>query len=245
MARLLTLLGHSIATLQGGYKSYRRWALQKLEEPMPSQKRPLLVVLGGLTGSGKTAVLHALQKRGEQVIDLEMLARHRGSAFGGISMPAQPSQEHFENNLAFQLEQIDWRRPVWIEDESRLIGRCHLPKSLYQAMLQAPLFFLQCSKEERLNNLLIQYGGAARKELLLATSRIAKRLGSQLTGEIMQLFEQENRALAFERLLTYYDRTYQHHATQRSMIHKFSEKERAEPAAWAYALQHFYRQKFK
>ena len=236
-ARLFELLGYAIQTLQGGYKVYRRSVLQQL-----SVAPQRLCVLGGLTGSGKTAVLKALRQLGEQVIDLEALANHRGSAFGGIGMVPQPTQEQFENELALQFEQIDWTKPVWVEDESRLIGRCHLPSALYHEMHQAPLFFLQCSLGVRIQTLLDHYGGADTAQLVHATLRIAKRLGSQLTREILQLFEEEKRELAFEKLLIYYDKTYQHQLFKRPIIHRLGEKEGTSPDNWARALQHFYKQ---
>lgn len=243
IARLLELLGYRMHTLQGGYKSYRRWALQRIAAAVPSGHAPSLLILGGLTGSGKTVVLQALRKMGEQVIDLEAIANHRGSAFGGIGLPAQPTQEQFENDLAFQLEQVDWTKPVWLEDESRLIGRCHLPQALYQSMQQAPLFLLQCPLHERLQNLLVQYGQADKAQLFEATARIAKRLGSELARDIQQLFEQNETELAFERLLSYYDKTYQHQLSQRRAVHTLTEKEHAHPDVWACSLQHFYRQR--
>lgn len=222
-ARLLELLGQCTYTLQGGYKAYRRWALHRLGPALTTH--PLrLFILGGLTGSGKTAALQALQKSGEQVIDLESLAGHRGSVFGGIGLSPQPTQEQFENSLAFQLENFDCAKPVWLEDESRLIGSCHLPHSLYQCMLQSPLFLLECPHEERMKNLLAQYGQARKETLLEATRRIGKRLGSQRTKLTEELFMQGKTREAFEQLLYYYDKTYQHQLSQRSTIHPFPVK---------------------
>lgn len=213
-ARLLELGGYKIQTLQGGYKTYRNWVLNRLKSPLSN-----LFILGGLTGIGKTAILQALQNAGEQIIDLEAIANHRGSSFGGIGLSAQPSQEQFENELAFRLEQLDWSKPVWMEDESRLIGHCHLPQELYQSMQRAPLFFLQCTLEKRQKNLLLQYGNAPQEQLLQATRRIAKRLGSQRTIEVEQLFENGRIEEAFELLLSYYDKTYRHQLSKRQGIH--------------------------
>ena len=85
------------------------------------------MVLSGLTGSGKTLVLKKLAENGEQVIDLEGLASHRGSALGGIGLPPQPTVEHFENLLFAQIQKLDPNRPVWLEDESRKIGSATIP----------------------------------------------------------------------------------------------------------------------
>lgn len=237
-ALLLELLGYSMHTLLGGYKTYRRWALQRLSRISPAGQIPKLFILGGFTGSGKTAVLQELRKIGEQVIDLEGLANHRGSAFGGIGLSPQPTQEQFENDLAFQLEQMDWTKPVWMEDESRLIGRCHLPFALFEGILNAPLFFMQCPLPERLQNLLDQYENAPIQQLLESYLRISKRLGSQLTKEIRELFEEKKRDLALEKLLTYYDKSYQHQLSQRKVVHLF---EHSPSGSLAYSLQNFYR----
>lgn len=228
-ARLLESVGYLIATLQGGYKTYRRWALQRLDNLSFSS----LCVLGGLTGSGKTAILQALQARGEQVIDLEALAKHRGSAFGGIGLGPQPTQEQFENELAWELEQLDLSRPVWIEDESRLIGRCRLPSALYQNLVQTPLFYIQRSATERLQTLLAQYGQASKPQLLEAVGRISKRLGGQLTKEVQQFIEQEHIEQAFERLLAYYDKTYQYQITKRQIKYCIESPPFSTPTEWA------------
>lgn len=242
VARLLELMGYTTFSLQGGYKAYRRWTLQRLTH-FPPPRSFSLFVLGGLTGSGKTDILQALQQRGEQVIDLEAIAKHRGSAFGGIGFPQQPTQEQFENELALILERLDWSKPIWIEDESRLIGRCHIPPALYASMLQAPLFYVSCSLSDRLQRLLTQYGQAPKQYLLEATQRIVKRLGGQLSKEIQQFIEEEKNEQAFERLLSYYDKAYQYQISKRQVIYTIQEDRLSSSEEWACALQHFYRQK--
>jgi len=229
VARLLELMGVSVCTLQGGYKTYRRSAIKQLEHV----DFPQLCVLGGLTGSGKTSILKALQLKGEQVIDLESLANHCGSAFGGIGHSAQPSQEQFENEFASQLEKLDPSKPVWVEDESRLIGHCHLPTSFYQKMLQAPLFYIQRPLEERLMILLTQYGHAPRDQLLRGVSRIEKKLGSQLANEIKQFIELEQNERAFERLLGYYDKTYQYQIGKRNLKYFVQQPSFSSSEKWA------------
>ena len=116
MAWLLNTVGIKTSTLEGGYKSYRRFAQAFFTKPLN------LIVIGGMTGSGKTEVLEALEKKGIQVIHLERLARHKGSVFGGIGMPVQPTTEQFENDLFTLLMQLDSQEPVFIEDES-LVNR--------------------------------------------------------------------------------------------------------------------------
>jgi len=214
VARLLESCGFSILTLNGGYKSFRRYVLNYFLK-LPELKLNLKVV-AGLTGSGKTSYLRTLKNSGHQVIDLEQLANHRGSAFGHIGLPPQPSQEHFENCLATQLDQFDLSKAIWIEDESRLIGRCCIPPPLYQLMRSASVIVLETPLEGRLDNLMKDYGGAPLLDMISAVQRIQKRLGSQLTIEVIRLLEQDRRREAFNLLLMYYDKTYQHNFQQRN-----------------------------
>ena len=112
--------GLSAERISGGYKAYRRAAHECFAQPMK------IVILSGYTGVGKTVLLQELRSQGEQVIDLEFLASHRGSAFGGIGQPEQPTVEQFENDLFEALRGVDPERPIWIEDESQSIGRVNI-----------------------------------------------------------------------------------------------------------------------
>ena len=213
MSRLFNEFSFSTKTLQGGYQAFRRFSLEILETLHFSDLR----IIGGLTGRGKTSILHALRDSGEQIIDLEALANHRGSAFGAIGLPFQPSQEQFENQLAIALTHLDLTKTIWIEDEGRLIGRCHLPPILYQQMMQSPLYYIHQQKTNRLKNLMMQYGKAEKKLLLEGVNRITKRLGSQLTNEIKNLIELQQIEQALEKLLVYYDKTYQYQILKRKI----------------------------
>ncbi|MCB0214369.1 MAG: tRNA 2-selenouridine(34) synthase MnmH, partial [Anaerolineae bacterium] len=121
VAWLAGLFGYRCYTLRRGYKGFRNYVLQMLE--LPSR----LLILGGKTGSGKTEILQVLKQQGEQVIDLEGLAHHKGSSFGALGEADQPSQQQFENELAMQWRQLNLQRPVWLEDESRHIGKLSIP----------------------------------------------------------------------------------------------------------------------
>lgn len=217
VARLLESIGIKTWTLQGGYQTYRRWT-QDIISSIP-QQFPKLLVLGGLTGSRKTIILQNLKSLNEQVLDLENLAHHCGSVFGHLGMAKQgdqPSQEQFENDLAYQWNQFDLSQPIWIEDESRLIGKCYIPTPLYNSMKQSPVFYLECSEHQRLTHLLHFYGQASSEELIQATQQIKKRLGGQLFQEIIHLFFQNEKRAAFKKLLMYYDKSYQFQLTKRS-----------------------------
>ena len=190
--------------LDGGYKGFRRWLRQDLAQPRP------VALLGGHTGSGKTDVLHALRVAGAQVLDLEGLAHHRGSSFGGLGQPRQPTTEQFENEIAMALQAVSPHRVLWIEAESVQVGCCRIPPELFHQMQRAPLVALQRPDHERLDHLLATYGPMPRQELMEATRRIGKRLGPQRTQQAVEAIAAGNLRLACQVILNYYDRTYAH-----------------------------------
>lgn len=134
MAMVLASVGWRVTLVEGGYRTWRRQVVAALDSLAPA--RP--VVIDGQTGTGKTALLHALADAGEQVIDLEGLARHRGSIFGDLAAAPQPGQKAFETGLHCALRDLDPGRPVFIEAESKHVGKRRLPPALWQAMQDAP-----------------------------------------------------------------------------------------------------------
>lgn len=210
MKWLLGFSGIPAVTLQGGYKTFRRWVLKQFSHPYS------FVVIGGLTGCGKTETLQALKKLGEQVLDLEMLAHHRGSSYGKYGEELQPSTEQFENEIALCLAAFHCERPIWIEDENRLIGTCAIPDSLFKSMHAAPLFVIERPLEERLTRLLRDYSEAAPDELIKATKKISKRLGSQRTKEIVEAIKEGRFSDAIIHVLKYYDAAYAFSLSKRS-----------------------------
>ncbi len=190
--------------LAGGYKAYR-------ERAMASYRVPLrLHAIGGLTGSGKSDVLRALREKDEQIIDLEALARHKGSAFGGLMMPPQPSTEQFQNDLFEELRQLDPSRPIWIEDESIAIGKIVLPYEFWKQMSAAPLFDVSADKAVRLERLVREYGAADKAQFLAAMQNITKKLGGQHFKAARERLEQGDMASTIDILLSYYDKAYTH-----------------------------------
>jgi len=210
VAWLAATLGLEHRLLDGGYKSFRRWVLAEVARPRR------LCLLGGSTGSGKTDVLLALRRRGEPVIDLEGLANHRGSSFGGLGLGPQPSGEAFENALAWNLRPLDPSRPAWVEAESAQVGRCRIPDGFWAQMKAAPLVLLDRPLEERVAALTELYGVQAPALLLEATQRLERRLGPQRTATAMHHINAGAMAEACRILLDYYDRTYAHELTRRS-----------------------------
>lgn len=202
MAWLLDLYGYKVYTLIGGYKAYRTWALTAFNEAYSFQ------LLGGYTGSGKTEVLTRLAAIGEYVIDLEAIAHHKGSAFGGWQQQ-QPSQEMFENELALLLYKAKiGGKSVWLEDESQRIGTLNIPHPIWKQMRAAKLYFLNLPFEMRLQYILNGYGNISQEYLINAIVRIKKRLGGLDTKNAINYIVENDLDKAFAILLKYYDKQY-------------------------------------
>jgi tRNA 2-selenouridine synthase len=202
MAWLFSLAGLSITLLEGGYKAYRSHILEDL-----SAERNLLI-LGGLTGSGKTSILKTLSRQGEQVIDLEGLASHRGSAFGALGQGAQPTTEHFANLLFNELRHTDRLRTIWLEDESRNIGSVFIPEPFWRNMEMAPVIALLSDNSVRLPRLVREYSGFPPEKLTESVLRISKRLGGDRTREALEAIAKGDFDAAAAITLAYYDKAY-------------------------------------
>ena len=199
---LLELGGLHVNLLDKGYKDYRRWALAEMARPRQ------LRVLGGATGSGKTAVLHALAAQGEPVLDLEKLANHQGSSFGSLGQPPQPTQEQFENDLAAALAKLPDDRPIWVEDESRTIGGLGIPAAFFEQMRAAPLVVLDVPSAARVQYLAADYGRHDAGGLAAAVLRLRKRLGGLVTKEALGAIADGDMPRMVELVLAYYDKSY-------------------------------------
>ncbi|HWD89810.1 MAG TPA: tRNA 2-selenouridine(34) synthase MnmH [Mucilaginibacter sp.] len=202
MTWALNLYGFDVFLLEGGYKKYRRWVLDQFE------KKYNLLVLGGMTGSGKTKILHELQKAGEQVIDLEELAQHQGSSYGTMNKLVQPTQEQFENDLATELYQFDKEKPLWLEDESITIGKRFIPNALWHQMRASQVIVVNVPLEARVEFLLEEYGTLDKSFLVECTERIHKRLGPEQTKNAVLAINEDRMADFIKLVLVYYDKTY-------------------------------------
>lgn len=204
VAWLLDLYGFQVMTLEGGYKAFRNWVLSAFDKTYDFK------IIGGHTGSGKTEVIRLLQERRHRIIDLEGLANHKGSAFGNIGMPSQPTQEMFENKLAVSLYLASRNGDcIWIEDESQRIGDVNIPGPLWNQISKTRVYFLEVPFEERLNHILKDYGHLDLEKLVNASMRIRKRLGGKDTKLALGYLADQNVKEAFRILLSYYDRFYQ------------------------------------
>jgi tRNA 2-selenouridine synthase len=151
----MRLVGFDAQQLKGGYKAWRGHVIERVAELSP---RLPLRVLCGPTGSAKTQVLHAMARLGEQVLDLEALAGHRGSVLGAVPGVVQPSQKGFETRLMTALQDFDLGRTVWVEAESRRIGRISLPDALLARLRESPVVEIAATQQSRLVYLMRDYG---------------------------------------------------------------------------------------
>jgi tRNA 2-selenouridine synthase len=204
MAWLFRHYGIQCSLLEGGYKAYRRYVRKVLGSPFR------YIVVGGMTGSGKTGILHALARKSEQILDLEACANHRGSAFGWLGKEAQPGNEHFENLLCEKMRLLDREKAVFIEDESRNIGRNLIPAELYARMQDSPVVVIDMPAGLREDRLVEDYGQASREELAVCITRISKRLGGLNTRRALDALAAGDLKTAASISLAYYDKTYRY-----------------------------------
>lgn len=200
---LLSMVGFEVYRLKGGYKTYRTFTFEEV------RKERNLIVLGGKTGTGKTILLEKLQEKGEQVLDLEAIANHKGSSFGSIGLPPQPTVEQFENLMAEKLRLLDSKLPTWVENESRKIGRIILPDGFYEQMIKCLLIDIQKSVEERIAHIAVEYGNLPEEDLIAAVNRLKKRLGGLRTQQAIEAIQSKDSNSWISNLLIYYDKTYE------------------------------------
>jgi tRNA 2-selenouridine synthase len=208
-ATILAQIGWRVETLAGGYKAWRGLVVRELYD---TPVRVPVVVLDGNTGSAKTEILNLLPEHGLQVIDLEGLARHRGSLFGSVGM--QPTQKAFEGALALALSALDPTRPVVVEAESSKIGERRLPPELWKAMVNAPRVEIVAPRAVRAEYLARAYADlAADAARLAATVALLRPLHA---GEVIEGWQKlagagEFAALAHDLMERHYDPRYGKH----------------------------------
>ena len=210
LAWLLNLMGIETLTLRRGYKNFRKYVLQTFTHPYQ------FTILGGKTGSAKTRFLAELQKRGEQMIDLEGLAFHRGSAFGAIGQSQRQTQEQFENELAVKLRAFDPDKTIWIEDESRHVGSKIIPMEIWENMRHSRVLFLDFAQDVRIEYLKEEYGQIQNMEFLKkAFFDIKKRLGDVSYNDAIKALDSNDLTSACKIALDYYDKAYEYGLSKR------------------------------
>ena len=210
LAWLLGFSGFTIRVLEGGYKAYRNYSRTCFAHPAP------IILLGGYTGSGKTELLNYLKAKGEQVINLEELSHHKGSAFGWIGENSQPSQEQFVNNLADQWQKRDNTKTIWLEDESINIGKIQIPRPLFDHMEQAPVVVIETGKKTRIDRLVRDYQSGTKEDLKTVFNRINKRIGMENCRQAIEAVENNELDIAAGIALSYYDKAYWSQLKKRS-----------------------------
>lgn len=201
---LLQNAGFDVLTLRGGYKAYRNFIHADFFTP-----RHHYLILGGYTGSAKTEILREIAHQGDYFIDLESMAHHKGSSFGALGEPAQPTVEQFENDLHRVFYAIPEGVKVWLEDESRSIGRVYIPEGFWLQMVKSPVIKLEVSKARRLEHLVKIYAQFDKTTLVAAFTRIYKRLGGLNLQNALKALDGDDFHTAADIALTYYDKAYQ------------------------------------
>jgi tRNA 2-selenouridine synthase len=191
-----------VSIVEGGYKSYRSFVLRSFDFPFN------LKIVGGYTGSGKTKVINTLQALGYQAVDLELLAKHKGSAFGWSENELQPTVEQFENNLFEAIRTFNFTEPIWLEDESHSIGSVYIPLNFFSRMRESEVFFLDIPMHERANHLVKEYAKRSKEFLEEAIRKITKRLGGQNAKAALECLEQGHFFEVANIALSYYDKAY-------------------------------------
>ncbi|MFW5758047.1 MAG: tRNA 2-selenouridine(34) synthase MnmH [Bacteroidota bacterium] len=209
MAWLLSTAGFYVHLLAGGYKTYRKYIRRLWEQ------KSELYVLAGKTGSGKTEILQYIQEKGQQILDLEKIACHKGSAFGAIGQQQQPTNEQFENNLADQWIHLNLQKPVWIEDESLHIGRVCLPNTFYIKKQTSKTILLEVPKSLRIQRLKKDYAVFPKEQLIESIAKITKRLGGQNAKKAIESVLNDDFTTAIDIVLGYYDKAYSYDLTKK------------------------------
>lgn len=219
-ATVLDLMGIEVTRLSGGYRTYRQWVVSQLEK---KDFKPNLFVLNGNTGTGKTALLKQLSQKGYPVLDLEGMANHRGSIFGQIGL--EPSnQKKFDSKLVQEMLRYQNAPFVFIEGESRRIGKVSIPEFLFNKKEQGVQLFIHLPIDERVRNILDDYQPwNSPEEFLKAFRLIKKRIHTPIASEIDNDLQNGYYHKAVRLLLEYYyDPKYEHSAKHYSEESKIS-----------------------
>jgi tRNA 2-selenouridine synthase len=216
VALLFRASGIRCDILEGGYQSYRRYLRKSFSTPAK------FIILGGLTGCGKTEILTQLHSLGQQTIDLEGIAHHKGSAFGALGQKTQPTNEQFENNFFYHWRTLDPALPVWLEDESMAIGSILVPEEIFTRMRNSVVVKIEMDLDLRVKRLNREYATFPPGILKDSIRKIRKRLGDQNTRIAFTAIDQSQFSKAIELSLAYYDKAYSYGLNRRDAQNIYS-----------------------
>lgn len=214
-AWLMERYGFSVVVLEGGYKAYRKSMFSLYQKKLP------LYIISGYTGSKKTELLQRIKHFGGQIIDLEGLAQHQGSSFGNQKSLEQPTTEQFQNLTFDDFRQLDFSRPIFIEDECQRIGQVSLADDLFLQMRKSQHVLIDVAREERVQFLLKDYGTLEKQQLIHATLAISRKLGHDNAKKAVKAIEEDDLKTAVEIILIYYDKRYKASREKKEEYFKF------------------------
>ncbi len=216
MAWLFDLFGYESLILDGGYKAYRRNIKDLFNREIK------LIIIGGMTGSGKTRIIECLSNMGFQTLDFEKLAKHKGSVFGNLKQEIQPSTEQFENDIFEIWQAFDLSEIIFVEDESISIGKVNIPPEIYNKMQLSPVIEIVLEKNIRIDSLVKDYASFDKVLLKEGIEKIQKRLGSLNAKQAQSAIDEEQFSSAAEIILKYYDKAYREVINSRNANNHFS-----------------------
>ncbi len=211
MAWLLETAGLKVKLLKGGYKAFRKDFDQQVD-----RLKDCFVVLSGYTGSGKTEILEQMESMGEQIVDLEGLASHRGSVFGSFGLGAQPTTEHYQNMIYDKIRLMSNQKAIWVEGESMQVGKVFIPPHMFSTMKLADTINYCVPRSKRVERLVRIYGNFDKEMYQNAFDKIRKRLGGMLTDQAKEKIESGDMSTAADIALNYYDKGYTMSSAQRT-----------------------------
>ena len=222
MLWLLEKFNYPCVTLNGGYKTYRNWVLNRFKD---KQK---IIVIGGKTGTRKTKILNKLKSLNYQILDFESLANHRGSSFGGLGMKEQPTNEQYENLIAENLHKMNKDNFIFVEAESPNIGKNRIPNELFKQMNNSKRIEIIRSESIRIKELINTYSKYQKNDLKESVMKISKRLGPLRTKSAIDSIDNENWENVCKSVLDYYDRCYEYELKNKEEVKILDMKSRSD-----------------
>lgn len=208
LALILDQIGFKVSLIEGGYKAFRAELVKNIAELAVKIQ---FKVVCGLTGSGKTRLLHELARQGHQVLDLEALARHRSSVLGLMPGDHQPSQKAFDTAIWDVLRQLDLSRPVFVESESKKVGNVAIPEALMEAIRQSPCVILELGLEHRIELLMQDYAHFSQdsNSFITRLNTLTQSIGKKQIESWSELVQQAQTPQVVKELLQlHYDPIY-------------------------------------